>query len=121
MTTRCITWMDTRSRIYVYIGTQACTRAHTPSRLSSSGVAGGTPPRTSESSNDEALDYCINNATNSAVSCQSLPSRALFGARFSGLELESISYRCSIRPDFGHECVYTAFGVAADTRFPPGR
>jgi len=73
--TRCITWVDTRTRPYIYV--YMFIPIHSRLLLSHhSAWPVGTSPRTPESSNDEALDYCINNATNSAVSRQS-PSRAL--------------------------------------------
>lgn len=53
-------------------------RPHIPATSHHSGVAVAFHPRAPESSNDEAPDYCINNATNSAESRRS-PSRALFG------------------------------------------
>ena len=113
---------------------------HSTHFLSSFGVADGTSPRTPESSNDEALDYCINNATNSAVSRQS-PSRVTHSdpsppplslslslspplslSRSIQLARIGIDIISLLHPSgLAHECVYTAFGVAADTRFPLGR
>lgn len=119
MTTRCITRViHARARIRV--------SAHCSRLLASSGVAVGISPRTPESSNDEALDYCINNATNSAVSRQS-PSRALtltlslFLFRSIQLARIGIDIISLQHPsDLGHECVYTAFDVAAGHSFSAG-
>lgn len=109
MITRCITLVHTYTP----------THGH----LSSSGVAVTLYPARPGSSNDEALDYCINNTTNSAVSRQS-PSRARelsSAARFSGgSNWNRYHIVRSIRPAFGHECVYTAFGVAARHSFSAG-
>lgn len=131
MTTHCVARVATCSRTYamhtymcihgVHVPhTSAAARWQLLSRIIRRGGGGGVspPPRAPESSNDEALDYCINNATNSAVSrriaapprARTPPSlwderRARFRAR--GLELESISYRLQHPSGLGHECVYT--------------
>lgn len=89
--------------LYVY------PRIHSNRLLSSSGVAGGTSPSPSARRNHPTMKHSITALTMLLI--QQCPAKAprarplwspltlsLFSVRFNWLELESISYRCCIRP-----------------------